>query len=166
MVCCSCLGDSMVIFQKKKALEHNAPRLWRRQRDSNPRGLSDPNCFQDSLVMTASICLHIWNCFRRNHRIFNFFRNIFRNAVFSCFRSARKVSVYKAFLRFCDLCARKFSRHNHPSENDGFCAMITDDKRSWNPSVYKGFRLFFVRTSKNPLRHKGYRFLKIFLKIF
>ena len=40
----------MVIFQKKKALEHNAPRLWRRQRDSNPRGLSDPNCFQDWIV--------------------------------------------------------------------------------------------------------------------
>ena len=34
VVCCSCLGDSMVIFQKKKALEHNAPRLWRRKRDS------------------------------------------------------------------------------------------------------------------------------------
>ena len=46
----------------------------------------------------------------RFHRIFNFFRNIFRNAIFGCFRSARKVSVYKAFLRFCDLCARKFSR--------------------------------------------------------
>ena len=39
-----------------------------------------------------------------------FFRNIFRNAVFGCFRSARKVSVYKAFLRFCDRYARKFSR--------------------------------------------------------
>ena len=39
-----------------------------------------------------------------------FLRNIFRNAVFGCFRSARKVSVYKAFLRFCDRCARKFSR--------------------------------------------------------
>ena len=48
--------------------------------------------------------------FGRFHRIFNFFRNIFRNAVFGCFRSARKVSVYKAFPRFCDLCARKFSR--------------------------------------------------------
>ena len=32
VVCCSCLGDSMMIH-KKKALEHNAPRLWRRQRD-------------------------------------------------------------------------------------------------------------------------------------
>ena len=46
----------------------------------------------------------------RFHRIFNFFRNIFRNAVFGCFRSARKVSVYKAFWPFCDLCARKFSK--------------------------------------------------------
>ena len=46
----------------------------------------------------------------RYHRIFNFFRNIFRNAVFGCFRSARKVSVYKAFLRFCVCNARKFSR--------------------------------------------------------
>ena len=46
----------------------------------------------------------------RYHRIFNFFRNIFRNAVFGCFRSARKVSVYKAFLRFCVCYARKFSR--------------------------------------------------------
>ena len=44
------------------------------------------------------------------HRIFNFFRNIFRNAIFDCFRSARKVSVYKAFLRFCVCIARKFSR--------------------------------------------------------
>ena len=26
-----------------------------------PRGLSDPNCFQDSLVMTASICLRVLN---------------------------------------------------------------------------------------------------------
>ena len=44
------------------------------------------------------------------HRIFNFFRNIFRNALLWCFGSARKVSVYKAFLRFCDRYARKFSR--------------------------------------------------------
>ena len=69
-----------------------------------------PNGFQDRLVMTTSISLRIWNCFRRNHRIIKFFRNIFRNAVFGCFRSARKVSVYKVFLRFCDRSARKFSR--------------------------------------------------------
>ena len=25
---------------------------------------------------------------------------------------------------------KRFSRHNNPSEIDGFCAMITDDKRS------------------------------------
>ena len=25
---------------------------------------------------------------------------------------------------------KRFSRHNHQSENDGFCAMIKDDKRS------------------------------------
>ena len=32
--------------------------LWRRQRDSNPRGFW-PNGFQDRLVVTASIFLHI-----------------------------------------------------------------------------------------------------------
>ena len=48
------------------------------------------------------------------------------------------------------LSPKRFSRHNNPSEFDGCCAKITDDKRSWNPSIYKGFRLFFVRTSKNP----------------
>ena len=36
--------------------------LWRRQRDSNPRGEA-PNGFQDRLVMTTSICLHIQLCF-------------------------------------------------------------------------------------------------------
>ena len=30
----------------------------------------------------------------------------------------------------CGRVPKRFSRHNHPSENDGFCAMITDDKRS------------------------------------
>ena len=53
------------------------------------------------------------NCFRRFHRIFNFFRNIFRNAIFDCFRSARKVSVYKAFWPFCVCIARKFSSPSH-----------------------------------------------------
>ena len=32
--------------------------LWRRKRDSNPRGFG-PNGFQDRLVVTASIFLHI-----------------------------------------------------------------------------------------------------------
>ena len=44
--------------------------------------------------------------FGRFHRIFNFFRNIFRNAIFDCFRSARKVSVYKAFRVFRDFIMR------------------------------------------------------------
>ena len=34
------------------------PFLWRRKRDSNPRGFW-PNGFQDRLVVTASIFLHI-----------------------------------------------------------------------------------------------------------
>ena len=46
-------------LKKEKALEHNAPRLWRRKRDSNPRGFW-PNGFQDRLVVTASIFLHIY----------------------------------------------------------------------------------------------------------
>ena len=50
----------------------------------------------------------------------------------------------------CGRMPKRFSRHINRSENDGFCAKITDDKRSWKPSIYKGFRLFFVRTSKNP----------------
>ena len=33
--------------------------IWRRKRDSNPRGFW-PNGFQDRLVMTASIFLHIF----------------------------------------------------------------------------------------------------------
>ena len=33
--------------------------LWRRKRDSNPRGFG-PNGFQDRLVVTASIFLHIF----------------------------------------------------------------------------------------------------------
>ena len=34
------------------------PYIWRRKRDSNPRGFG-PNGFQDRLVVTASIFLHI-----------------------------------------------------------------------------------------------------------
>ena len=56
----------------------------------------------------------------RFHRIFNFFRNIFRNAIFDCFRSTRKVSVYRAFLRFCDRYARKFAR---PPRYDHFASV-------------------------------------------
>ena len=87
----------------------------RRACSSNP--LSLPHSEIDKLAVACAECGYLRR--RRTiplmhtvhfHRIFNFFRNIFRNAVFDCFRSARKVSVYKAFLRFCDLCARKFSR--------------------------------------------------------
>ena len=65
--------------------------------------------FQDRLVMTASITLRIWTAVWQISSDIQFFRNIFRNAIFGCFRSARKVSVYKAFWAFCDRCACKFS---------------------------------------------------------
>ena len=58
---CSLRSNPIYILAKNK--KHPRLRMllvfWRRQRDSNPRGLSHPNCFQDSLVMTTSICLRM-----------------------------------------------------------------------------------------------------------
>ena len=45
----------------------------------------------------------------RFHRIFNCFRNSFRNALLCCFRSAEKVRCCKAFQHFCVCSNRKFS---------------------------------------------------------
>ena len=57
------------------------PFIWRRKRDSNPRGFW-PNGFQDRLVVTASIFLHI----TATHRAAVICRNIYTALKNSFFR--------------------------------------------------------------------------------
>ena len=78
----------------------------------------------------------------RYHRIIKFFRNIFRNAVFGFFRSARKASVYKAFWPFCDLSTRKFSR---PPRYDHFDIPPNEMRRGLRcGSITAGERIHFA----------------------
>ena len=101
--------------------------------------------------MTTSISLRIWNCFRRYHRIFNFFRNIFRNALLWCFGSARKVSVYKAFRDICVCNARKFSR---PPRYDRF-----DNPPCWLFNC--AFSVFFLAFRILDRDHLGQAFYRL-----
>ena len=77
----------------------------------------------------------------RYHRIFNFFRNIFRNAVFDCCRSAEKVRCHKAFQGFCDRCARKFSRPPRYDRFDTSPYMKLSFDR--NHQIFNCFRNYF-----------------------
>ena len=84
--------------------------LWRRGRDSNPCGVAPKRFSRPPRYDRFDTSPYMKLSFDRNHQIFNCFRNSFRNALLCRFRSAEKVSVYKAFLHFCDRYARKFSR--------------------------------------------------------
>ena len=82
---------------------------WRRERDSNPCGREPKRFSRPPRYDHFDIPPYMKLLSQKSSDI-HFFRNIFRNAIFGSSRSARKVSVYKAFLRFCDRYARKFSR--------------------------------------------------------
>ncbi len=84
--------------------------FWRRGRDSNPCGVAPKRFSRPPRYDRFDTSPYMKLSFDRNHQIFNCFRNSFRNALLCCFRSAEKVRCCKAFRRFCDRCARKFSR--------------------------------------------------------
>ena len=89
--------------------------LWRRLRDSNPRGFC-PNGFQDRLVMTASISL----------RLFGFFLRLFASLQCLCFRifCGEKVVVvcYRATFTFARLSKYiLFFRKNQLFFSENYC---------------------------------------------
>ena len=83
---------------------------WRRGRDSNPCGVAPKRFSRPPRYDRFDTSPYMNLSFDRNHQIFNCFRNSFRNALLCYCRSAEKVRCCKAFRRFCDRCARKFSR--------------------------------------------------------
>ena len=83
---------------------------WRRERDSNPCGRVPKRFSRPPRYDHFDIPPYM-NCRSADFIGYSIFLEIFLEMLFSvAFGSARKVSVYKAFLRFCDRYARKFSR--------------------------------------------------------
>ena len=108
--------------------------FWRRVWDSNPRGREPKRFSRPPRYDRFDTSPYMKLSFDRNHQIFNCFRNSFRNALLCYCRSTEKVRCYKAFRRFCDRYARKFSR---PPRCDRFdnppCIKLTE--RSANTEI-------------------------------
>ena len=106
---------------------------WRRGRDSNPCGVAPKRFSRPPRYDRFDTSPYMKLSFDRNHQIFNCFRNSFRNALWCCFRSAEKVRCCKAFRRFCDRCARKFSR---PPRYDHLDTLLYISVLQDNPAVF------------------------------